>query len=224
MYQIPINEWPFNLYYDIVGQPVEENAAKYADDFYGSLLYAVHAFLTNEEIVTVLGYYRDQLPIKDVANSIGKPREKTRVILNRSLRKLRTPECAKYILHGVQVVERSAFERGRQEGYDIGYHDGYQVCKAEIMLKDEKELARWDRIRKTFPQFVNMLDIGYRAKNALRAAGITEVDVLLSLTEHQLNSIPGVGEKTASEIIRFFKAKGFSMRPECLPAGLDLRE
>lgn len=54
-YQIPINEWPFNLYYDIVGQPVEENAAKYADDFYGSLLYAVHAFLTNEEIVTVLG-------------------------------------------------------------------------------------------------------------------------------------------------------------------------
>lgn len=222
MFQFPTNEWPVNLYCAIVGQPTEGSITKYPDDFYGSMLFAMHAFLSFEAIVVVLGYYRDQLPMKDIANSIGKPREKARVILNRSLRKLRSPECAKYVLHGVQEVVRSAFERGRQEGYDIGYHDGYQVCKAEIVLKDEEELARWDSIRKTFPQFVNMLDIGCRAKNALRAAGITEVDVLLSLTEHQLNSVPGVGEKTASEIIQFFKAKGFSMKPESLPTGLKM--
>lgn len=224
MFKFPTNEWPLNLYHDIVGQPVEGSAAKYPDDFYGSMLFVMHAFLTNEAIVTVLGYYRDQLPMKTIANSIGQPREKVQVILRRSLRKLRSPECAKFILHGVQGVVLSAFERGRQEGYDIGYHDGYQVCKAEISQQNKEEVARWDRIRKTFPQFVNMLEIGARAKNALRSVGIEEVDALLSLTEHQLKSVPGIGEKTASEIIQYFKEKGFSMKPECLPAGLKWEE
>lgn len=217
---IQISDWPSNLYFDIVGKPVQGCVPEVPDDFTGSMLYVLHTFLSREDQNIVLAHYQDHIPVKDIAEETGITRENVRVILGRIIRKLRTPKCAKYIVHGVQNTITSTFERVRQEGYDIGYHDGYQVCKAEYELRDEEELARWDRIRKTFPQFVNMLEIGFRAKNALRSAGIEEVDVLLSLTEHQLKSVPGIGEKTASEIIQYFEEKGFSMKPECLPAGL----
>lgn len=141
-------------------------------------------------------------------------------MLRKGLRKLRAPSRARFLLLGVQGVVRNAFEEGREDGYNTGYHDGHQVCEINLMLQDKAEQERWERIQKTLPQQVNMLLISARAKNALLAAGIIYTVDLLSLTEQQFASIRGIGEKTVSETVQYFKDRGFSFKQEYSPIGL----
>ena len=223
MYELPIDRWPLNLYYDIVGKPAEGCTKNYPKDFFGSMLYIMYAFLTNEEIVVLLEFYRDQMTLSEIEKSMYKSRDEVKHLLRKSLRKLRSPTRVRFVLQGVQGVVRSSFEEGREEGYNIGYHDGHQVCEVNLMLQDKAEQERWEMIRKAFPQQVNMLYISARAKNALVSAGIIYTVDLLSLTEQQFASIRGIGEKTVSETVQYFKERGFSFKQESLPGALKQR-
>lgn len=223
MYEYPIDRWPLNLYHDIVGKPAEGCRMNYPKDLFGSMLYIMYAFLTNEEIVVLLEFYRDQLTLSEIEKSMYKSRDEVKRLLRKSLRKLRSPTRVRFVLHGVQGVVRSSFEEGREDGYNTGYHDGHQVCEVNLKLQDKAEQERWEQIQKAFPRQVNMLFISERAKNALMAAGIIYTSDLLSLTEQQLTSIRGIGEKTASETIQYFKERGFSFKQEILPDVLKLR-
>lgn len=212
--------WPMNLYHDIIGKPAEGCTMNYPKDVFGSLLYIMYAFLSFKEIVALLEFYRDQFTLSEMEKSMLTTRDEVKSLLRKGLRKLRAPSRARFLLLGVQGVVRNAFEEGREDGYNTGYHDGHQVCEINLLLQDKAEQERWERIQKTFPQQVNLLLISARAKNALLAAGIIYTVDLLSLTEQQFASIRGIGEKTVSETVQYFKDRGFSFKQEYSPIGL----
>lgn len=159
--------WPMNLYHDIIGKPAEGCTMNYPKDVFGSLLYIMYAFLSFKEIVALLEFYRDQFTLSEMEKSMLTTRDEVKSLLRKGLRKLRAPSRARFLLLGVQGVVRNAFEEGREDGYNTGYHDGHQVCEINLMLQDKAEQERWEMIRKTLPQQVNMLLISARAKNAL---------------------------------------------------------
>lgn len=217
MYDRSSDIWPMNLYHDIIGKPAEGSTMHYPKDVFASLLYMMYAFLTFEETLALLEFYRDQYTFREMEKSMLRPQDELKRLLRKGLRKLRAPSRARFLLLGVQGVVRNAFEEGREDGYSTGYHDGYQVCEVNLMLEDKAEQERWEQIQKTLPPQVNMLIISARAKTALLAAGIIYTADLLSLTEQQFASIRGIGEKAVSETVQYFKDRGFSFRQECLP-------
>lgn len=101
-----------------------------------------------------------------------------------------------------------------EEGYNSGYHSGYQVCQTEYLLQDPEERERRARILKELPVNTFELDISQRAYTALKKVGLERTEDILNLTKNRLFSLKGKVPKLGEEICATIEDFGFSLREE----------
>jgi DNA-directed RNA polymerase subunit alpha len=63
-------------------------------------------------------------------------------------------------------------------------------------------------------RLIEELDVGVRAYNCLKRAGIQTIGDLVTRSESELNAIPNFGKRSTEEVIDSLNALGLSLRPE----------
>lgn len=63
-------------------------------------------------------------------------------------------------------------------------------------------------------RLIEELDVGVRAYNCLKRAGIQTIGDLIQRSESELNAIPNFGKRSTEEVIDSLAALGLSLRPE----------
>ena len=63
-------------------------------------------------------------------------------------------------------------------------------------------------------RLIEELEIGVRAYNCLKRAGIQTVGDLIQRSESELNAIPNFGKRSTEEVIEALASLGLSLRPE----------
>ena len=63
-------------------------------------------------------------------------------------------------------------------------------------------------------RLIEELEIGVRAYNCLKRAGVQTVGDLVRKSESELNAIPNFGQKSIEEVIETLESRGLSLRPD----------
>lgn len=177
------------------------------------------AALDNERSAQIIRLrFRDGCTLAGIGHTYGITRERVRQILVKTLRRLRHPSRAAYLLHGRAELERRAAQRIVEKyGEDCAAllrreaQDGFSG--ALIHLHDiSNPYARADAVlRRSRFQKVEEIDLPLRCYNALRRSDITHVWQICFLTPKAMTELKSIGRGLCSQI-----------REPLLPMGLEL--
>lgn len=184
------------------------------NDFLESLAYLMHVYLSEEEeddlVCRFLGYMEYDDQSSDIpAGTIRKGIPEQNV-----MQSISDEELVRYLMNGVAALIQHCRTKALEEGYNSGYHSGYQVCQTEFLLQDPVERERRAKILQELPHNIFELDISQRAYTALKKVGIDRTVDLLNLSKNRLFSLKGIGPKLGEEICAAIEDLGFSLRED----------
>ncbi len=208
--------YPQNLLLAVLG--VDGIAKTMPADIETSVDYAL-ATLENERSAQIIRLrFRDGCTLGTIGLAFGITREGVRQIIVKTLRRLRHPSRAGYLLHGCAELERLAEQRiaekyGEDRASLLRREAQAGFSGALLPLHDIPDA--YDRadavLRRSRFQTVEEIDLPIRCYNALRRSGITHVWQICFLTPKAATGLKGVG-KGLCEMIR----------DTLLPMGLDM--
>lgn len=204
-------QWPELMYYEILGLTPKDQGREVPRDFDLSLEFVMRNMLTEEDVIFIRERFEQGLTEREIAQRHGLTPGHARGQIYRAIRKLRHPSRSRYLIWGFCDAIKREVELAKKAAYEEGYRNGYEVCREEYLLADEKSRERVERIRNELPDSVRDLDLSNRAKNVLQFAGIYRVETMLMLNKLQLRALERMGRKSADEIIAFAEKMGFAL-------------
>ena len=151
--RISAREYPLNLAYEIVMYDCKELKG-FPDDIDGSIEYVLHTALKEKQRKVLQMHWRDKMTLEKIGVELGGMAKQTvQEIEKKSLRILRDPKWAKFVLIGVQ-----------------GAIDAEKYRTENIKKRNEERDKQYEEDPLKIPLFD--LEFSVRIYNALRRAGV----------------------------------------------------
>lgn len=202
------SNYPFNLIRAIYGVKKTDNI--YTETTYIKGLYEQLETLLDDEQEMLSMRFKEGLIIKDCAERFGVTPSRANQIINKALRKLRSPSRSKYY-KAVPITELNRMRDKYQDMYEEN-----QAFKETLRLLSEHEIEPQAIIllaKVLQPQHLELnvheLRLSTRAYNGLRRAGIFTIKDLINTPKKELIQLESIGKKTVEEIRNKLKAHLF---------------
>lgn len=175
--------WPQNLQYAITRRTV------IADKDHRKGLDEVLSVLDDTERAVILKRYKDQKTAREIAKELGITKDEVTKRINKAVTKMQSPENALLILHGYK-------------GSGLKQREKHLRRQEQILTSVEKHMESLNRKA----SLADVRTIGLSERTASVLFYGAEIKTFGELCEacacEDLCSIPGIGPKTADEIIK----------------------
>ena len=167
----------------------EDKYTDLSEDQVKGLEYALSTLKDRDRELTLL-WYREQYTYDQIANEIGRSKERVRQIILKSIRKLRHPYRAQYIIEGYTVVTER-LHRAKERRY-VGIRPGMSDEEIRRILGDDVDM--------------NMSEFGLtmRSYNCLTRGGISNLyELIIAVFEspNRLAKLRNMGRKSVMEVL-----------------------
>lgn len=201
------HEWPYNLIAEILNND-GELPEKLPHDIEPSLYYVLLK-LTERENLVIAMFYRDKKTMSAIGREFCITTERVRQIINKSLRRLRSPHSLVYIESGITNLMKFNSDEAHRKGYALGYAQGLKVAGGDLP----------ERAMQTQSLKISEMDLSVRAFNCLCRANLRTSDEIARCDYHDLIKIRNLGRRTLNEIIEKMEHLGYETKHMMEPIG-----
>ena len=178
-------------------------------DLLGTIEYVLHTFISTREAGILRLRFQRKETLEKIAEIYGISRERVRVVVENTLKRLCNPESLNYLRYGIYKATQkeidSAIEKVRMS----------ELASAVAYLQQlsiDKNYADKNTLIVTAETSIEELNLSVRCFNCLKRAGINKVGDLEKMTFRNFQRIRNFGVSTRNEFIEKLASYGVSFQ------------